>query len=172
MAYLDDRNWPKSGDTVVADDDPRDVALVRAALRGRGGADDALATRKDVALQREAALIDAAGTAPVVVATESFDGGPISVALRRHAQRGAPTTLIVDGRRLGARERALLDHLARDGVRVRTSARDEKLALAGDAVWLGSANATSAEGRYGAQLEWGVVSRDPALVARVRAALA
>jgi hypothetical protein len=173
VAYLDDRNWPaRGGDTVVADDDPRDVALVRETLAGRAGADDALATRKDVALAREAALIDGARGAPVVLATESFSAGPISAALRRHAASGAPTTLVVDRHRVSAPQQRLLDGLARDGVRVTTSNADEKLLLAGDAVWLGSANASCAYGERGDQTEWGIVSRDPALVARVRTTLA
>jgi hypothetical protein len=173
VAYLDDRNWPaRGGDTVVADDDPHDVALVRATLAGRAGADDALATRKDTALAREAALIDEARGAPVVLVTESFGGGPISAALRRHAARGAPTTLVVDRRRLSPPQRHLLAGLERDGVRVKTSAADEKLLLAGDAVWLGSANASCAYGERGDQTEWGIVSRDPALVARVRETVA
>jgi phosphatidylserine/phosphatidylglycerophosphate/cardiolipin synthase-like enzyme len=173
VAYLDDRNWPaRGGDTVVADDDPRDVALVRDTLAGRAGADRALATRKDVALAREAALIDRACDAPVVLATESFGAGAVSAALRRHAARGAPTTLVVDRERLGPRSRALVDGLARDGVRVKNSAADEKLLLAGDAVWLGSANASSTYRERGEQTEWGIVSRDPALVARVRRTVA
>ncbi len=175
VAYLDDRNWPaRGGDTVVADDDPRDVGLVRDALAGHGGSDDVLTTRKDVAVQRAADLIDAAGDAPVVVATESFSGGAVSAALRRHAERGAPTTLVVDGRArmMKPSERHLLDGLAQAGVRVRTSDADEKLVLAGDAVELSSANATSTYGERGEQLEWGVVSRDPALVARVRETVA
>ena len=172
VAYLDDRNWPKAGDTVVADDDPADVALVRATLAGRGGADDALATRKDVALAREVALIDGARAAPVVLVTESFGGGAVSAALRRHAASGAPTTLVVDRHRLSPSQRHLLDGLAADGVRVKTSAADEKLLLAGDAVWLGSANASSSYRERGDQTEWGIVSRDPALVARVRETLA
>lgn len=173
VAYLDDRNWPaRGGDTVVADDDPRDVALVRATLAGRAGTDDALATRKDAALAREAALIDGARGAPVVLATESFGAGPISVALRRHAASGAPTTLVVDQRRLSPPQRALVEHLRSQGVRVRTSDADEKLLLAGGAVWLGSANASCAYGERGAQTEWGIVSRDPALVARVRETVA
>ena len=172
VAYLDDRNWPAhGGDTVVADDDPRDVALVRDTLAGHAGADDTLATRKDVALAREAALIDGARDAPVVLATESFGAGPVSAALRRHAASGAPTTLVVDRHRLTARERTVLDGLGRDGVRIAASAADEKLLLAGDAVWLGSANASSAYGERGDQTEWGIVSRDPALVARVRTTL-
>ena len=52
VAYLDDRNWTQRGpETVVGDDDPADVALVRDALAGRGGTGATLATRKDEALR-------------------------------------------------------------------------------------------------------------------------
>ncbi|HTJ25615.1 MAG TPA: hypothetical protein VMA36_05550 [Candidatus Limnocylindria bacterium] len=168
VAYLDDRNWRTQGDTIVRDDDGEDVSLVRAALEGRGGGDDTLATRKDLALAREAALIDAARGVPVVVATESFGAGTISAALLRHAAAGAPTTLFVAPH--GA-NRAFLARLARAGVTVRTANANEKFALAGDAVWLGSANATYAGGAFGDQTDWGLVARDPALVAAIRARL-
>jgi hypothetical protein len=168
VAYLDDRNWPAQGDIVVRDDDGEDVALVRAALEGCGGGDEALATRKDLALAREAALIDGARGVPVVVATESFGEGRIFAALRRHAAAGDPTTLIVAPHET---KPAVLDGLARAGVTVRTATAGEKFALAGDAVWLGSANATYDGGAFGAQTDWGLVSRDAALVAAVRARL-
>jgi hypothetical protein len=168
VAYLDDRNWPARGDTIVRDDDPRDVAVVRAALDGHGGSDDALATRKDLALQREADLIDAARGAPVVVATESFGAGTISAALRRHAANGDPTTLIVARGKANA---SVLAGLARAGVTVKIGVAAEKFALAGDAVWLGSANATYAGGEFGEQTDWGLVSRDPALIAEIGARL-
>jgi phosphatidylserine/phosphatidylglycerophosphate/cardiolipin synthase-like enzyme len=165
VAYLDDRNWPAHGGTIVADDDVRDVALVREAIAGRGGADETLATRKDVAVQREAALIEGAGRVPVVVATESFGAGAISSALRHHAALGATTTLIVNRAHAN---RAVLAGLERAGVVVKNSVANEKLVLAGDAVWLGSANATYAGGEDGAQTDWGLVTRDPAFVAAVR----
>ena len=173
-AFLDDRNW--SGDAkelVIADDRPGDVAAVRRALRGTGSRSDALATRKDAALQLEARLIERARDAPVVVETESFGAGEISAALRRHALRGAPTELIVAAREAShnPRERALLASLRRDGVVVRKTSVDEKVVLAGDAAWVGSANATYAGGGAGAQIDWGLVTRRPEVVAAVRRAL-
>jgi hypothetical protein len=165
VAYLDDRNWPAHGGTILVDDDADDVALVREAIAGRGGADATLATRKDLAVQREAALIEGAERIPVVVATESFGAGAISAALRHHAALGAKTTLIVNRAHAN---RAVLAGLERAGVTVKNSVANEKLVLAGDAVWLGSANATYAGGEDGAQTDWGLVSRDPALVAAVR----
>jgi hypothetical protein len=175
VAFLCDRNWAADGrELVVADDGADDVALVRRALHdGTGGAAGAFATRKDAALREEARLIDAAGDAPVTVETESFGAGPVSAALRRHAERGAPTMLIVAAReaRGNRRERLALAALRAAGVDVRAGGANEKFALCGDAVWVGSANATFAARGEGAQTEWGLTSRAPTLVAAVRAAL-
>lgn len=174
VAYLDDRNWTKRGpELVVADDDPPDVALVRDALAGHGGSDPALATRKDAALAREIELIDGARDAPVVVETERVSTSPLTRALQRHARSGAPTTLIVArARRRSSREATAIKQLAADGVVVRTGGSNQKLALAGDAVWIGSGNATGASGRNAAQLEWGMLTRDAAIVGAVAAELA
>jgi len=173
VAYLDDRNWTHSGrDLVVADDDPGAVRVVRDALRGRGGgAADGIATRKDAAQQLEVDLIAQAGDTAVTVETEVIGAGALSAALAAHAREGAPTTLIVNGAESG-RARTLLADLQHDGVVVRTSGSNEKLALVGTRAWIGSANATFAGKGYGAQLDWGTVTADAALVAAVQAALA
>ncbi len=174
VAYLDDRNWTQRGpETVVADGDPADVALVREALAGRGGADVALATRKDEAQQREVELVDRAGTAPVFVETERVATSPLTRALQRHAESGAPTTLVLaPTARHSAHEATALAALAASGVRVCRHGTNEKLALAGDTAWIGSGNATGASGRGAGQLEFGMLTREPALVAAVRAAFA
>jgi phosphatidylserine/phosphatidylglycerophosphate/cardiolipin synthase-like enzyme len=172
-AYLDDRNWTKRGpETVVRDDDPRDVALVRAALAGRGGSDDALATRKDEALRREIALVDHARGA-VTVETERVATSPLTRALLRHAARGARTTLIVARAAHRSRtESHALAALRAGGVDIREGGTNEKLALAGGTAWIGSGNATGASGRSAGQVEWGMRTRVRALVGAVRAALA
>jgi len=174
VAYLDDRNFTPGGpEMVVRDDDPNDVALVRDALRGHGGDDATLATRKDAALASELALVEKAGTAPVVMETERVGTSPLTRALQQRAAAGLPTTLVVaQGPHDSRTERSALAQLTHDGVDVRYSGRNEKLALAGDAAWIGSGNATGAAGRGAYQLEWGLVTRDPALVGAVRAALA
>ena len=174
VAYLDDRNWTKRGpEIVVADDDPRDVGLVRDALAGRGGADRALATRKDVALSREVALVDGACGIPVTVETERVATSPLTRALERHARSGAKTTLIVaPSKSRGAREKSAIAQLAADGVIVREGGSNQKLALAGRVAWIGSGNATGASGRSAAQLEWGLRTRNRALVGAVATALA
>jgi nucleotide-binding universal stress UspA family protein len=174
IAYLDDRNWTAHGpEMVVADDDPPDVSIVQDAVRdARTGGDATLATRKDEVLRREVRLVETAGDAPVVVETERVRSSPLTEALRRHARAGAPTTLVVGRTRHHSRgERSALRSLARDGVVVREGGTNEKLALVGDAAWIGSGNATGAWGRDAAQIEWGLVTRDASLVAAVRSAL-
>jgi nucleotide-binding universal stress UspA family protein len=174
VAFLDDRNWTAHGpEMVIADDDPRDVSVVRDAVRdARGGADATLATRKDEVLRREIRLVETAGDAPVVVETERARSSPLTEALRRHARAGAPTTLVVGRTRHHSRsERSALRALARDGVVVCEGGTNQKLALAGDAAWIGSGNATGASGRGAAQIEWGLVTRDATLVSAVRSAL-
>ena len=174
VAYLDDRNWTQRGpEIVVADDDPRDVALVRDALAGHGGGDAALATRKDEALHRELALIESAPHAAVIVETERVGASPLTAALRRHARGGAPTTLVLGrARDRSPSELATIARLAGDGVVVREGGANEKLALVGDTAWIGSGNATAAFGRGAGQLEWGLVTKNAALVGAVRTALA
>lgn len=173
VAYLDDRNWTLRGPEIVVKDDAQaDVALLRDALAGNGGADATLSTRKDEGQRREIALIDRAAGAPVVVETERVATSPLTRALQRHARGGAPATLVVGRtRRNSPGEARAIARLAADGVVVRKGGANEKLALAGDAVWIGSGNATGASGRSAGQLEWGLVTRDAALVGAVRAAL-
>ena len=173
VAYLDDRNWTMRGpEIVVADDDPADVALVREALGGRGGAGAALATRKDEALRREIELVDGARDEPVIVETERAATSPLTRALQRHALTGARTTLIVGRTSHRSRTEAnALAKLAADGVVVREGGTNQKLALSADAAWIGSGNATGASGRSAGQIDWGMRTRNAALVGAVRTAL-
>jgi hypothetical protein len=175
VAYLDDRNWTNRGpEIVIADDDPRDVKAVRNALAGRGGGDGvALAMRKDTAQQREIAIIDRARHAPVIVETERVGESALTTALRRHARAGAPTTLVLGRapRDYSQREAQTIARLVGDGVLIRWRGTNQKLALAGDTAWIGSANATNTFGCGGDQLEWGLETKDPVLVGAVRTEL-
>jgi hypothetical protein len=174
VAYLDDRNWTQRGpEIVVADDDPRDVAAVREALAGRGTGTGKLATRKHAAQQREVALINRARHVPVIVETERVGGSELTAALCRHARRGAPTTLVLGRmpRGFSRHEVQTIARLDHDGVRIRWHGTNQKLALAGGAAWIGSANATVAVRRCGDQLDWGLVTKNPVLVGAVRAQL-
>jgi len=179
VAWLDDRNWvggPRA--TLIRDDDPADVAVVRAALDGRPARDDRLATTKADAQSLELqAIHEARGS--LAVATESFGAGAISHALLERARNGQPTRLLVGGREAGGaagrRERSVLAHLAAAGVEVRVGIRArgdvaEKLAVGAGVGWVGSANATYAGGPFGAERDWGLLSREPAAVDGLRAA--
>ena len=174
VAYLDDRNFP-AGDRqiVLADDTPDDVALVSAAIHGRGSTNGTLATQKADALAQEATLIRHAHGIPVTVETETLGPGAVTTALRLHALGGDPTTLVVPpDLATKPRMHAMLQHLRGDGVNVRENGAAQKLALAGDAAWVGSANASYAFRAAGTQIDWGITTREPAVVAAVAAALA
>ncbi len=180
VAYLNDRNWTGGRDTVLRLDDPAEVGLVRAAIEGGAtGSDGSLATAKGAALELEAQVIRDGAGAAVDAESEALGSGPGPyAALEARARGGARVRLIVSSAELrgrgGARERAALAALARAGVAVRvgsarSGAGNEKLCVAGDAAWTGSANAT-----YGqpAQCDWGVRTHDPALVGALRARFA
>lgn len=174
-AWLDDRNWA-GGDHehLVRDRDADDVGVVRSALAGRPAADGHLATTKSRALRLEADVIDHAGSSPLDVESESFGSGAIDNRLLARAKAGAPTRLIVAGREYAQpanlRERRELARLAALGVEVRIGDPahgdlDEKCAVSAHDGWIGSANATYARGPNGAQRDWGLASRQRALIA-------
>jgi hypothetical protein len=159
--YLDDRNWG-ADDLVVRDDDPADAAV---------------ATHKRAALASEAALLRGsslpgadAGGAPIVE-SESFGCcNAVYSAVDALAKRGlAPRVLVCERELRGnARERTMLEKLAADGARVRVTAATDKLALAGDNAWIGSANTTAAIALPDT-IDWGVATNDRDIVAAVRA---
>lgn len=170
-AYLDDRNWPADqGDTIIATSDRDDLRTVGAALRGVPAADGHLGTEKRQALRFEAAAI-AGGTGDRVdVESESFGYSAVSKALVRRAQTGAHVRLLVAKREFdeaGSTERASLRRLERAGVDVRVVANDEKLCVAGDRAWIGSANATWSPGQM---LDWGMATRNTELLGGIAAA--
>jgi hypothetical protein len=154
--YLDEKNWAKS-DLVLREDDP--VAV------------KAIPTDKRDALALEAALLGNAHRGDdAIVESESFgSSNVVEAALARLARSGAVPRLLVAQRELRSDpcERAVLERLVGDGVRVAICADSAKLAVAGGRAWLGSANATSPYGR-GAMTDWGVDTSDDAIVHAVR----
>ena len=169
VAFLDDRNWAACGDeTIVRDDAAADVDSIGNAIAGRPSAFCSVALEKSAALALEAATIAAAQGDSIDVATESFSGCAVSAALAARAQAGTHVRLAVDARVLAAdrsgRERTLLDHLVARGVEVRAVASDSKLALCGDRVWIGSANATYAPGPMS---DWGATTDDRDIIGRL-----
>jgi len=158
-AWLDDRNWAGgSHERIVRDTEPDDVTAVASAVAGGPGADQHLATTKAACQRLEADVIGGAGAAPLAVESESFGNGAIYNALLGRAKAHQPTRVIVAGREVAEprnhTERAHLARLAALGVDVRVGDPkhgdlNEKLAVAGNASWVGSANATYARGPAG-----------------------
>jgi phosphatidylserine/phosphatidylglycerophosphate/cardiolipin synthase-like enzyme len=172
-AFLDDRNWPDDrspsgrASTMIADDDPADVAVVRAGIAGKRAAGEHLWTTKGDALRAEAELLRAARAQPVRVETESFGPGAVARALAAQARAGCDVRLLVCRREVrDPRELAALRELAAAGVRVRALPVCEKLAVVGGRAWVGSANA----GDFPAgQADWGMRVRSPSLAGALRA---
>lgn len=171
-AYLDDRNWSNGDrDTIVSLDEPADVAAVASALAGRPVSTATLATEKADALALEASTIYDAPGDRIDVETESFGATVVSKALAFRAAHGTEVRLLVSKAELDApaadRERRLIANLQKAGVAVATTTNTEKLCSAGDEVWIGSANATFSPVP---SLDWGLRTRDPAIVAGVERA--
>lgn len=175
-AFLDDRNWATNGpETIVCDDDVRDIAAIGVAIAGGAplppGTD--LALEKNAALALEAEAIRAASGDRIDVATESFGGCAISAAIAARARAGTSVRLEVNARALeddrSGRERSLVHHLAEAGVEIRAVANDEKFALLGDRLWVGSANATFTPGTMS---DWGAIVCDHAIAAGLAATFA
>ena len=153
---LDDKNW-HNGDLVVSENDPSRAAAIPA--------------MKHVALEEERRLLDGAQrNDDAIVESESFGCcNAVFAALERLGRAGASPRLLVCDRELqhNGRERALLQRLVSEGVRVRVSTDSEKLAACGDDAWLGSANATVAI-PGDEDTDWGVRTGDPAIAGEVR----
>jgi len=175
VAYLDDRNWAADGkETILRDTDPDDVAVVARTLAGTPSRDGHLRTTKHDAVALESEVIRGAGSVPVAVETESFGLGAIYADLLHRARAHQPTRLLVSNLELAeptaAREARALARLAAAGVEVRAVDNDEKIAVAGERAWVGSADATYANGPAGEQVDWGLATRVPPLVDALRAA--
>jgi len=157
--FLDEKNW-HAGDVVLSDDDPAEAASIPQTKR--------------MALEQEAQLLAGARTGDrVIVESESFgSGNAVYWQLKKLAESGAAPRLLVSERDLRGdrRERRILEDLIRDGVRVRVCKDSAKLAAAGDSVWLGSANATYAGGKWD-MTDWGLRTNRAAIVETVRSRL-
>lgn len=168
VAYLDDRNWPGRGDSILRDDFRADAcAIESAALNRRAARAPEFWTNKRDALWAERRLLASAGNAKRVdVESESFGAGSGTYGrLKLLAQSGVPCRLIVAQRDVNDTSKRALQSLARAGVAVRLSESDEKMALVdGSRAWLGSANSTSSF-KNGDQIEWALRTDAPAVLA-------
>ncbi len=165
VAYLDDRNWSANDETIVATSRASEVEAIRDAIAGRPRSAGRLATEKAAALALEADAIRHGGDR-IDVESESFGASAISAGLRERVAAGAHVRLLVNARvafeRDSFRERALLRDLASRGVEVRVAPAAEKLCVAGERGWVGSANATYAGEPM---TDWGLSLDDPAMLA-------
>ena len=109
VAYLDDRNWPDRGDTIVRDDFHNDVAAIEAAaLKQPAVRSREFWTNKAQALAAEVRLLSSAAQAKRIdVESESFgSGGGTYGVLKRLAESGVQCRLIVAQRDLNAKSSA------------------------------------------------------------------
>lgn len=170
-AFLADRNWTSTGETVLATTQPDDVAAVRAAIDGRFSTTADLATEKRAALALEVETIRNGTGDRVDLESESFGAGSVCAALRRRAEAGAHVRLLVSGRIAYASgattERAVLRGLVASGIEIRTTEANEKLCVAGAAGWVGSANATY---EYAPTSDWGYQFRNSPAIASLESA--
>jgi phosphatidylserine/phosphatidylglycerophosphate/cardiolipin synthase-like enzyme len=167
--YLSDRNWTTSysEEIVVHDTVPGDRTLVERAILGETSGNDHLWTRKADALAAEAALLDNRHSNLVRISSESFGSGtPVFDELMTRAKAGDQVELIVANAEYHSSrsEAAELADLAASGVKVRTSNADEKFTVDGDAVWIGSANATRGVPN---QIDFGITITDTNIARRL-----
>ena len=166
-SYLSDRNWSRDA-VVLLDRDSTDYAAIADAAKGSPhsvlhGNDGGLALIKSDALSLEAQMLSRAQ--PISVESESFSANnPVYTALYDHPS-GARLIVAQTEYRKKRSEQAVIARLIARGVDVRTSTLNEKIGLAGDGVYIGSANATSG---VEDQIEWGLVTHDPALFSTLR----
>jgi hypothetical protein len=157
--YLDEKNWHPR-DLVLRVDDPAEAATIPMI--------------KHAALAIEGQLVGSARSADrVIVESESFGCfNKVYSELRQAALAGVAPRLLVSSRDLSGnvREREVIEALVRDGVTVRVCDDSEKLAVAGDSAWLGSANATIAAPGSDST-DWGLDTHDAQIVAAVRSRL-
>jgi hypothetical protein len=163
VAFLDDRNWVGSSETVVKDDDYADVKAIRGAVLGTSAHRRSLYLDKGSALTAEARLVGSAHDR-VEVATEELGASPVFYALRNLAKRGKDVHLLVSRGGGKGTYRDYAQQLKGAGVHVRVMTRgNDKYAVSRDFAWLGSANATSVFADA-SQTEWGLRTRDPVMI--------
>lgn len=168
--FLDDRNWLADGrDAIVTTRDSVDVNAVRAAMRGDRGEPAHVAVRKREALALEADTIARAAGAGIAAQSESFGRGVVARALWERACAGESVRLLVSSRDIQTEgETRILASLSAAGaqVRVENGGHNEKLCVAGDRAWLGSANATAG---FPDTIDWGAQTRAASVVKTLRA---
>jgi len=152
--YVSDRNWTASRRSLILRVPASARITVERAILGSPSTAGALTTRKADSLASEAALLSRQRSHVVLLESESFGRGPIATHLGARARAGDDVTLVVarmEYERNDA-ERALVAELVAAGVHAYVATSDEKIAVDGDAAWLGSSNATAG---VPDQVDWG-----------------
>lgn len=169
-AFLDDCNWRGDGrETILREDGRKAAGAIRTAALGQDGiSHTGIALNKTDALAAETAVFPRGVRTSVDVEAESIGLSTVYSALKRLAQRGARCRLLVSKFGVRGKYGHLAALLAQAGVRVRVAGSDEKIAVSGTRAWVGSANPTSTY-LDGDQLDWGIGTRDAALVRALQA---
>lgn len=138
--FVSDRNWSASRDAVILALPASARIQVERAMLGQPESHGTFATRKDAALALEASLLAQRRSHTLLVSTESFSRSPISDLLAERAQHGDDVTLVVAANeyRSSPTERGLVAALAHAGVHVFLGRADEKIAIDGNAGYVGS----------------------------------
>ena len=168
VAYLDDRNWSGSQETVLRDDRPADVRAIRAALES-GEAPPAsrdFAAGKRGALRLESDVIARTRAEPLDVESETISRhSPVYKRLLKAAGHARVRLIVARREARQPVERKALNQLVKAGVEVHTGAQKyagEKFCVTGSRFWVGSANATGSIGTH-QPLDWGLSSRSRAV---------
>jgi phosphatidylserine/phosphatidylglycerophosphate/cardiolipin synthase-like enzyme len=140
--FVSDRNWSASRASVILQLPASTRIQVERAILGQPESNGTFATRKDAAIALEAALLAQRRSRTVLVSTESFSRSAVSDILDRRARAGDSVSLVVAATeyRTSPSERALVASLEHDGVSVYLGKNDEKIAIDGDAGFVGSSN--------------------------------
>jgi hypothetical protein len=162
VAFLDDCNWSRGGDTVIRDDKPSHVRAICSAILERAAPPaGGLCLTKASALDAERRMLQHPRCRQVDVQTEDIGRGEVSKQLRELAARHVRCRVLVSERSFKS-HRATHDaavSLQKAGVDVRIAKASEKLAVAGERGWVGSANATTSNFN-GADIDWSLTTND------------
>jgi hypothetical protein len=169
QVYLSDRNWTsRSADALVIHDSiPGDRILIEKAFLGRSAGNDHLWTRKADALSAEADMLATRHSRRLRVSSESFGGGTEVYRRLMERRKSGDDVLLLVARSEYAHsrpEQEAVSALRQIGVKIRLSSSNEKFAIDGEAVWMGSANATAGLPN---QLDFGMVVTSGAIAERL-----
>lgn len=176
--WLSDTNFSATGYVLGTTDGAVRDAISKTLADDQPHQSNSFATGKAAALALEARVLQS-GTQPLCISTESLSARtPLATVFFAAIRRRQPIFLAVSPTefRSNPQERAFVAEMA--GFARSTGApfhfvlndRNEKFAIAGnDLAWVGSSNATSIEGMYGSQLDWGLLTTSTAVRSMVAA---